>query len=94
MLNINLIIILLFIYKFLFTHSLIILVNIVTNLLLVFMLLCLNMYIIYISLYILKSTTLIYNNDDSRIINIIINSNVFCYFTKSLDSILINSSIP
>ena len=34
------------------------------------------------------------NDDDSRIINITINSNVFCYFTKSLDSTIINFSIP
>ena len=34
------------------------------------------------------------NDDESRIITIIINLNAFCYFTKNLDSILINSSIP
>ena len=38
--------------------------------------------------------TLINNNENSRIINIIINSNVFYYFTQSLDSIIISSSIP
>ena len=59
MLNVNLIIILLLINKFLLIYSPITLLNIVTNLLLVFMLLCLYMHIIYILVYILKSTTAI-----------------------------------
>ena len=58
------------------------------------MLLCLNMYIIYILVYVLESTTLIDNNDHTVIITIIINSNIFCYFTRNLDSIIISSPTP